>query len=89
MPLDAETLYHLGVSLIFLGVLIVMAAFIMLFIKGFKGGKVRGGGAIIVGPLPIIFGTDKESVKGVLWLSVVLMTLILAVMVVFHFLYGG
>lgn len=89
MPLDAETLYRLGVSLIFLGVLIVMAAFIMLFIKGFKGGKVRGGGAIIVGPFPIIFGTDKESVKGVLWLSVVLMALILAVMVVFHFLYGG
>ncbi|MGB9853687.1 MAG: TIGR00304 family membrane protein [Candidatus Bathyarchaeales archaeon] len=89
MTLDAEVFYGLGVVLIFLGVLIILAAFVLLFISSFRGGKVRGGGAVIVGPFPIIFGTDKESVKTVLLLSIALTLLLLLVTVVFHFLYGG
>jgi len=89
MTLDAEVFYGLGVALIFLGILIVLAAFVLLFISSFRGGKVKGGGAVIVGPFPIIFGTDKESVKTVLLLSIALALLLLAFMVIFHFLYGG
>lgn len=89
MSPDAETFYSLGVALIFVGVLIVLAAFVLIFISSFRDGKVRGGGAVIVGPFPIIFGTDKESVKTVLWLSIALTLLLLVFMVVFHFLYGG
>ncbi|MGB9959607.1 MAG: TIGR00304 family membrane protein [Candidatus Bathyarchaeales archaeon] len=86
MSLNAENFYGLGVSLIFLGTLIVLAAFVLLIISIFRGGKVRGGGAVIIGPFPIIFGTDKEAVKTVLWLSIALTLLLLLVMVVFHFL---
>jgi uncharacterized protein (TIGR00304 family) len=89
MTLNAETFYSLGVALIFLGMLIVTAAFVLLALSSFRGGKVKGGGAVIVGPFPIIFGTDKESVKTVLWLSIALTLLLLAFMVIFHFLYGG
>lgn len=88
MSPDADAFYGLGVALIFLGVLIVLAAFTLLFISSFRGGKVREGGAVIIGPFPIIFGTDKEAVKTVLWLSIALTLLLLLVMVVFHFLYG-
>lgn len=88
MTLDAEVFYGLGVALIFVGILMVLAAFVLLFISSFRGGKVKGGGAVIVGPFPIIFGTDKESVKTVLWLSIALTLLLLAFMVTFHFLYG-
>ena len=55
---------------------------ILMVLSGAKGGKsrVRGGGAVIIGPIPIIFGTDKESVKIILVLSIVLVALLLVFM---------
>jgi len=47
-------------------------------------GKVRGGGAIIIGSVPIIFGIDKESLKTVLRLSIVLTIILVIVTVVFY-----
>lgn len=88
MTLNAESFYILGVAIIFLGILIIIAAFVLLAISSFRGGKIRGGGAIIVGPFPIIFGTDEESVKTILWLSITLTLLLLAVIAMFRFLYG-
>lgn len=89
MSVSVENFYVLGAALIFLGILIVFAAFVLLAVSSFKEGKVRGGGAVIIGPFPIIFGTDKESLKTVLWLSIALTLLLFAVAVVFHLLYGG
>ncbi|MEM2202017.1 MAG: DUF131 domain-containing protein [Candidatus Bathyarchaeia archaeon] len=82
----AETLYELGVILIFTGVIIVLVAFVLLFLSSIKNGKAHGGGALIIGPFPIIFGSDKESVKTVLWLSIALTTLLFIVFIVFYFL---
>ena len=80
---DAETLYGLGVILIFAGILITLIAVILLFISSIREkGKVKGGGAIIIGPFPIIFGTDKESVRTVLLLSITLGILLVIVIVI-------
>ena len=35
-----------------------------------KKGKVQGAGVIMIGPIPIIFGTDKKSVKTVVGVCV-------------------
>jgi len=60
----------------------------MLFFTVFKGkGKVKGGGAIIIGPFPIIFGTDKESVKILLLLSIILIALLLVFMAFSYFVF--
>jgi uncharacterized protein (TIGR00304 family) len=83
--IDSETLYGLGIALIFAGILVTLIAVILLFISSVREkGKVKGGGAIIIGPFPIIFGTDKESVKTVLLLSITLTILLAIVMVIFH-----
>jgi len=83
--MDAETLYGLGIVLIFAGMLIILAAILLLFLSNVKGeGKAKGGGAIIIGPLPIIFGTDKESVKTILLFSIALTALLVIVMVIFY-----
>lgn len=80
---DAETLYGLGVILVFAGILITLIAVILLFISSIREkGKVNGGGAIIIGPFPIIFGTDKESVRTVLLLSITLGILLVIVIVI-------
>jgi uncharacterized protein (TIGR00304 family) len=81
-----ETLYGLGTVLILVGVLIILISLVLLFMKSPKGErKVKGGGAIIIGPFPIIFGTDKESVKMVLWLALALTILLIIAMVLFNF----
>lgn len=74
-----QLLWNIGFSLIVLGFAISFIAVLWLIFSGLKGrkGKVKGGGAIIVGPIPIIFGTDKESVKFILVLSIILIALLL------------
>jgi len=46
-----------------------------------KERKISGGGAIIVGPFPVVFGTDKESIKTVLLLSITLSILLVVAMI--------
>ncbi len=84
--IDSGTLYALGVVLIFVGVLIIVIAVILLSISGAKKGEVKGGGAIIIGPVPIIFGTDKKSLKTVLLLSLALTVLLVVAMVMYYLL---
>lgn len=86
LTLDAGTLYSLGIIIIFIGVAVIFIAFVLLFFSSWKGGKVRGGGAVIIGPFPIVFGTDKESVKAVLWLSIALTIILFALFITLHLL---
>jgi len=79
--MDQALFNMLGVMLIFTGFVITLIAvllWILMTVKG--GGKVRGGGAVIIGPFPIVFGTDKESVKVLLLLSIALIVLLLVFM---------
>lgn len=87
MGMDTETLYGLGIALTFAGILVTLIAVILLFVSSVRRsgkGKVKGGGAIIIGPFPIIFGTDKESIKTVLLLSLTLTILLVIVTVIFY-----
>jgi len=80
-----ETIYSLGIALVFVGMFVILVAVILLFLASVRGkGKVRGGGAIIIGPVPIIFGTDKESIKTILLLSLALTIVLVIAMVIFH-----
>jgi len=80
--IDPAALYALGIGLIFAGILIIVVAAILLFVAGAKSGKVKGGGVVMVGPVPIIFGTNKKSLQTVLVLSLALtVTLVVAIIV--------
>ncbi|MFQ6086600.1 MAG: DUF131 domain-containing protein [Candidatus Bathyarchaeia archaeon] len=82
----SEQLWNIGVVLILAGFFVTFIATVLLFFTAFKGkGKVKGGGAIIIGPFPIVFGTDKESVRILLLLSIVLIALLLVLMAFSHF----
>lgn len=84
--IDTGALYALGIALVFVGVLIIIVAVILLSVSGAKKGKVKGGGAIIVGPVPIIFGTDEKSLKTVLLLSLALTVMLVVAMIVYYLL---
>jgi len=81
--LDATTFYIIGIVLIVVGVLIVVAVILGASAKDAKKGKVSGAGVIMIGPIPIIFGTDKDSVKTVLALALSLSVVLLIIFVLY------
>lgn len=83
--MDTETLYAVGLTLIFAGTLIIIISIILTLLSTFKHeGKLRAGGAIIIGPVPIIFGTDKKTLKTILLLSIILTALLTIITVLFY-----
>ncbi|MCL4429363.1 MAG: DUF131 domain-containing protein [Chloroflexi bacterium] len=82
---DAAVFFSLGFVLIVVGIVIIVAAVILASMGGSKKeGKVRGAGVVMIGPIPIIFGTDKKSVKTVLALALAL-TIIALIIVVLNY----
>jgi len=85
--MSGEVLFNIGMILIFAGFLTTFIAVVLLFFMSLRGkGKIRGGGAVIIGPFPIVFGTDKESVRTLLLLSIALVVLVLVVMAFYYYL---
>ena len=65
-----------GVALTVIGVFLALVAMVFIVI-GRKGNQdTKAGGIIMIGPIPIIFGTDRGSVKILIVLAIVLMLLV-------------
>lgn len=60
-----------GFLLIFLGILLVILGAFVTGVKG-KDAEVRGGGVVLIGPFPIIFGSDPQAAKTVILLAILL-----------------
>jgi uncharacterized protein (TIGR00304 family) len=81
--LVAGNLAEIGFILVIFGFILAFVAVILLAAKSRgNSNQTRGGGLLLIGPMPIIFGTDKESVKVLLLLAIVLMIIVLAFMFV-------
>jgi uncharacterized protein (TIGR00304 family) len=74
----------LGFLLVFIGILVILAGMLSMAYQTWKTGGdgmgkpetgVRGGGVIMIGPIPIIFGSDVVALKPVMILAVVLMVM--------------
>ncbi len=75
-----DSLATLGFLLVLVGFVAILIAVVLSFLASAENNaRVKGGGALIIGPVPIVFGTDKESVKTLLILSIVLMILALII----------
>ncbi len=74
-------------DLVALGILFVFAGFAVIFVavilsasaKPNTEGKVRGGGVVMIGPIPLVFGSDMK------WASVaIVLALVLILVTVFN-----
>ena len=70
----------LGLLIVFIGIIVVLVGVASMAYQAWKTGgvekpEVRGGGIIMIGPIPIIFGTDVGAVKIVMILAIVLMVI--------------
>ena len=84
--MDATVFYSLGFVLIASGIIVVVTAIILFSKSSTKKGRIRSAGIIMVGPIPIIFGTDKKSVKTVLTLALALIIIALIIIVLNYWL---
>jgi len=77
-----QTLFNIGLILVLVGFVVTFIAVVLLAFTTVKGrGKIKGGGVVVIGLFPIVFGTDKESVKIILVLAIALVSLLLIAMV--------
>ncbi|MEM3816220.1 MAG: DUF131 domain-containing protein, partial [Candidatus Bathyarchaeia archaeon] len=61
-----DILFIAGFTLIILGFTLSFIAALIMFFKGLRNYRARGSGwsgLIMIGPIPIVFGTDREKVK--------------------------
>jgi uncharacterized protein (TIGR00304 family) len=84
--LDLTVFYALGLALIVVGIIIIVAAIILASTGDAKKGKLSAAGVIMIGPIPIIFGTDKKSVKTVLALALALTIVALIIIIINYWL---
>jgi uncharacterized membrane protein len=68
-------LFDIGFTLMILGTLLVFAVGVLLVLRHGRG--VRGGGIIMFGPFPLIFGSDAKTVKALVIIATALMALFL------------
>ena len=71
-------LFNIGLLLALAGFALAVVAIFVAILRSAKGtGRVRGGGVVMIGPVPIVFGTNKESVRVLILLGIVLMIVML------------
>ncbi len=85
---DSIILYTFGFALILVGIAIFMVAAILISARNTKKGNAKAAGVIIVGLVPIIFGSDKKDVKTILALSISLTAILIAAFLIYYFLVG-
>lgn len=76
-------LTELGLLLIFLGFLVAVIGMALTFLSGNRRdgkGKVAGGGLIMIGPIPILFGTEKKWVVLMAIMAIAVMALYIVMM---------
>ena len=77
-----DLMFEIGFGLTVIGLLVAFAAFILMIMAGKKSNsQVRGGGILFIGPIPIIFGTDHESVRVIILLAIASIAMIAILMI--------
>lgn len=69
--------------IVLVGTLLILAGFILallaLVIPAVRRGQVkaRGGAVILIGPFPIVLGSDRQTAKGLLVLAILLVAILI------------
>jgi uncharacterized protein (TIGR00304 family) len=76
--LNTVSIATIGFGLVILGFVLAIIAVILIVTRSTNSGtRSRGAGVLLIGPIPIIFGTDRESVKVLVLLAIILIAVVL------------
>jgi len=62
-------------TLLVLGVILIIVGFILIILSSASSSQVKSGGVVVVGPLPIIFGSDKDMITVAVIGAIILMAI--------------
>ncbi|MEM1515160.1 MAG: DUF131 domain-containing protein [Candidatus Bathyarchaeia archaeon] len=85
--MNAPEIIAVGWILITAGIIILITTIMTVVFRATKrqgSDRLRGGGLIMLGPIPIIFGTDKETVKALIILAIILIVVMLAFILIIN-----
>ena len=82
----SSTLYILGLILVFVGVLVLIFTSVIIAARRGRSTKTKTAGIIIVGPVPIVFGSDKKTVKTLMVLAIILTVALIVAFLLYYFL---
>ncbi|HDI31509.1 MAG TPA: DUF131 domain-containing protein [Thermofilum sp.] len=75
---------EIGISLILLGIVLIFISILLSLLMSLgKERKVRGGGIVIIGPLPILLASDREIARLAFLLTLLSIILFLFLIVLF------
>ncbi len=80
--MDSASFVNAGLALIVLGFILAFVAAILLAFGSKGAGQSRGSGILLIGPIPIVFGSDRSSVRTLMILAIVLIVVVLAFMLI-------
>ncbi len=84
----SSELLIIGFVLVLAGTIILILGIVLAAAQSKKGkGNLKSAGIIVIGPVPIVFGSDKKSIKTILVLTTTLTALLVAAMLVYYFLF--
>lgn len=71
--MNTQLLVAAGILLIIVGILVLTAGLLLGSLKQDSSDtRIQGGGVVFIGPIPIIFGTDRNSAIIVIVLALIL-----------------
>jgi uncharacterized protein (TIGR00304 family) len=76
----------LGIALIVIGVIVLISALILASSRRSEKDKAEVAGIVMIGPIPIIFGTNKKSVKAVLVLALAVTVALIIAIILYYLL---
>jgi uncharacterized protein (TIGR00304 family) len=47
--------------LLLVGIVLIILGFVFVFLGSLKTGEVKAGGVVVIGPFPVIFGSDRDA----------------------------
>ena len=79
----SQYLFAIGLTLVFVGILALIVGIIWEMMKGAREESKEGerrteyGGVIFIGPIPIVFGSNKDMAKLALIIGIVMFVLVI------------
>jgi uncharacterized protein (TIGR00304 family) len=49
-------------TLLLLGIVLIIIGIVLITLSSISSAHVKSGGVVVIGPLPIIFGSDKDAI---------------------------
>ncbi len=79
MEIDPIKGFMIGFLIILVGIFVIVFSAVYSAVK--SGGKAEYGGAVVIGPIPIIFGSSERAVKIAVIGAIILMALAIGLIV--------